>query len=989
MEAIQSTDSFFINGQTQNHTDVAMPAETIVIDDSTLLERTEGYNIHITRFAVDTQSTMFYVKKDVSKIAKVELMMIDQHRAQWVQHRAFTFTIDEDLPTLTALIHKWNDNRHILRDPVFPVLQVDGGGRFFLTPHFSQAVTALGTADFGAKDHMFRVQFSDGLSELFGFEKLTSSVWFTLSGKTKVCEQLDFLHEVVGENRHDFYLQYGQLPDNYVPVHGTLHDYRARFLMACRATYKAALRFTDKVFHNSAQGHQSALTTHRGLQDHLSFQDNTWCKIYWEESRLDESLNTLCQYFYVTDKVAVGNHFEYRTGGWEQTAEVLRDSSYGFSYGDDAERASIPWNKENVAQGANTRVFEDEMVYSDLLWGGDRDTTFITYATAAAPLVHVRFIDNGALSKMPQPGDMLEIPYSGEADGGSILELDIASPNYRGVASCNDPDLDPFGTNYGFEDIGKFYCVPILAVTHELGANGTVDLALRLAVSLPRHLVTKLNHAITEMEAADSTTLAATAFITQKRPGFIPKAHMHQQRIAVTIDGIERSISLDAAPVRVGDHIYMRRTEHDDLVLGPYTVKHLTWNFPVGHPPETVALIDAPDWPTAAAPYDLMRDNIIVVNQEAAAWYQEDIRRLKLMVPAATTLLVQTADWTHPGLYGTGHAALNTLSVVLKGILDSDELFDVALAPRPDQSTERREPALETFPAVMTTGRAHHLVLDQLLIESGTQFLSNAPTDRRYFDREGFVEGWALLTSEALHEYIKHDPNAETWLQYAGGQNLRNDEWSNREALQVCGLEGLDVVMFAHGHMFADDQPPEDVKLLHRNVRVETGGKVAAVLKKGNTFLTVEFPESGSGRPLHVMDGDFIRSALQGRVDMCSHFQSIVIMSRDIGVKPERSNTPRVLSPIISSYMLPPSVSSFSMDMYGVIKGYSETPYGTVTFSEGGPRRFHKLVQIPGDLRQFSINCALVPRDTRLPPVEVMLGPGEQFNWQIMFVKNF
>ena len=205
----------------------------------------------------------------------------------------------------------------------------------------------------------------------------------------------------------------------------------------------------------------------------------------------------------------------------------------------------------------------------------------------------------------------------------------------------------------------------------------------------------------------------------------------------------------------------------------------------------------------------------------------------------------------------------------------------------------------------------------------------------------------------------------------------------------MCGLEGGAVVLHAYGNIFTHPQEDEDVLILHRNVKPEVAGKTAAVLKKGNTSLTVQFPGSASGRPLHVMQGDFIRSTLQGRVDMCSHFQNVVIMSRDIGVKPERSNTPRVLAPIISSYMLPPSVSSFSMDMYGIVQGYSETPYGTVTFSEGGPRRFHKLVQIPGDLRQFSINCALVPRDTRLPPVEVMLGPGEQFNWQIMFVKNF
>ena len=61
---------------------------------------------------------------------------------------------------------------------------------------------------------------------------------------------------------------------------------------------------------------------------------------------------------------------------------------------------------------------------------------------------------------------------------------------------------------------------------------------------------------------------------------------------------------------------------------------------------------------------------------------------------------------------------------------------------------------------------------------------------------------------------------------------------------------------------------------------------------------------------------------------------------------------------------------------------------GTRRFSESSQRRFHKLVQIPGDLRQFSITAELAPRDNRIPPEQVMLAPGEAFSWQLMFVKQ-
>ena len=63
-EAIQSRDAFYINGMFRNNSTYAKPAEVIVTDDTSLLERTEGYCIHVTRWALDTQSSMFFIKKD-------------------------------------------------------------------------------------------------------------------------------------------------------------------------------------------------------------------------------------------------------------------------------------------------------------------------------------------------------------------------------------------------------------------------------------------------------------------------------------------------------------------------------------------------------------------------------------------------------------------------------------------------------------------------------------------------------------------------------------------------------------------------------------------------------------------------------------------------------------------------------------------------------------------------------------------------------------
>ena len=96
----------------------------------------------------------------------------------------------------------------------------------------------------------------------------------------------------------------------------------------------------------------------------------------------------------------------------------------------------------------------------------------------------------------------------------------------------------------------------------------------------------------------------------------------------------------------------------------------------------------------------------------------------------------------------------------------------------------------------------------------------------------------------------------------------------------------------------------------------------------------------------------------------------------------------RSLAPIISSFILDATVSGFSCDKSGNIQGYTETPYGTVTYVEN-TRRWHKLAQIPGDLRSFSITAEVTPRDNRLHPEPIMLAPGQTFSWQLIMLKEY
>ncbi len=72
----------------------------------------------------------------------------------------------------------------------------------------------------------------------------------------------------------------------------------------------------------------------------------------------------------------------------------------------------------------------------------------------------------------------------------------------------------------------------------------------------------------------------------------------------------------------------------------------------------------------------------------------------------------------------------------------------------------------------------------------------------------------------------------------------------------------------------------------------------------------------------------------------------------------------------------------------GKIESFTSTPYGTITFSEGGARRYHSLTSIPGGLRQFTVRCILDPKDDTVAKTPVKIPPGGRFSVQFVFVKK-
>ena len=169
---------------------------------------------------------------------------------------------------------------------------------------------------------------------------------------------------------------------------------------------------------------------------------------------------------------------------------------------------------------------------------------------------------------------------------------------------------------------------------------------------------------------------------------------------------------------------------------------------------------------------------------------------------------------------------------------------------------------------------------------------------------------------------------------------------------------------------------------------VESGSEhsdgVQAIFK-GNT--TLDITDNTTGVNLAFRTNDYMISEHSGQVDVAFPYKSISLTSNDLMAVPERSGDANQLQPILSSYSIP-TMFDAGTSTSGKISSFTSSPYGTITFSEGGARRYHNLSSIPGGLRQFTVRCILDPKDDTKPKSPMKLPPGGRFSLQLVFVRK-
>ncbi|HIB92012.1 TPA: hypothetical protein EYO57_33320, partial [Candidatus Poribacteria bacterium] len=63
-ELIQSAGNFYLNAEQYNAENTAVEAFIQISDRDDILSRQDNWAVHITRFAIDTQTSLFYVPPD-------------------------------------------------------------------------------------------------------------------------------------------------------------------------------------------------------------------------------------------------------------------------------------------------------------------------------------------------------------------------------------------------------------------------------------------------------------------------------------------------------------------------------------------------------------------------------------------------------------------------------------------------------------------------------------------------------------------------------------------------------------------------------------------------------------------------------------------------------------------------------------------------------------------------------------------------------------
>ena len=134
-ELVESNGLFYLNAETFNDTSSPIDAVINISDRDDILKFQDKWCCHITRFAVDTQESLYYVKPDNDTwvtLTCIQYTLLNQHHQSdstrhFVDQRTLRMT--KGASTLADFLYQLNENVPIIKSPIYRDPTAVAGGR--------------------------------------------------------------------------------------------------------------------------------------------------------------------------------------------------------------------------------------------------------------------------------------------------------------------------------------------------------------------------------------------------------------------------------------------------------------------------------------------------------------------------------------------------------------------------------------------------------------------------------------------------------------------------------------------------------------------------------------------------------------------------------------------------------------------------------------------------------------------------------------------
>ena len=195
-DLLLSKDHFYLNASTYNSSSRDEPAIVHIQDTTDILTRSDGWLVHITRFAVDAMKSLVFIEKDETAYWSINVVSNMGKPTD-----TFNFQLDRDYATVQDLLSEMNMPGRFkqLQQGHFPAgnqtgefvemyrFEIDPAGRIKLR-------SQPDTTDPQAGWHI-TYQASESMNRLLGFVEVTPYVRWTPNGAHRFCRALEMLEE--------------------------------------------------------------------------------------------------------------------------------------------------------------------------------------------------------------------------------------------------------------------------------------------------------------------------------------------------------------------------------------------------------------------------------------------------------------------------------------------------------------------------------------------------------------------------------------------------------------------------------------------------------------------------------------------------------------------------------------------------------------------------------------------------------------------------